>query len=498
MNYDAARLKAQKIPFSFLDSMNEFFRTAVEVHTFGYGEMFLYPYLPQLVQMLKAHNCRVSGITNGTRIGQKEVSWLVSSRYDQLTFSIDGATQETMKRLRGADLNKILQSLKMLKDEKERQGSDYPRIVVNFVAQKDNFRELPSFARTLIDLDIYFLGVNALHHFYGGEDTYSSFYREFCLGNAPRAEVEAVIKETSLLVQESGTSFRNYIDMNFEWREQSHDLSEPAIVCIEPASIELPSIQSPGIEPASAGEQTLPPRYCLFPWMTLYLAADMTTKVCCYMSAEENLGEFSSASDVSKIWEGPRLTEIRSYISSGRVHPACRVCVEHGSYLYYQAALEGIEDQLDGDCSIGFDPSEQGAEDYPNDDVLPAYEGCHDIANRNLIHGWAWDTCHPNRRIRVEILDGDNLVAVVRADRFRRDLLTEGKADGNCAFTYRVPASLRDGSSHSIRVRFAGTEQDLWETPKQIEGRNGPLTLVQIERRAISEMDLPEPATTCH
>jgi len=148
--------------------------------------------------------------------------------------------------------------------------------------------------------------------------------------------------------------------------------------------------------------------------------------------------------------------------------------------LSYQAALEGIEDQLDGDCPVGFDPFEQGTEDYPNDDVLPAYEGCHDIANRNIIHGWAWDKCHPYRRIHVEILDGDNLVAVVRADRFRQDLLTEGKADGNCAFTYRVPARLRDGNAHSIRVRVAGTEQDLWETPKQIEGRNGALTLVQI------------------
>lgn len=260
----------------------------------------------------------------------------------------------------------------------------------------------------------------------------------------------------------------------------------------EPVRIELVSIEPLRVEPASIEEPTLPPHYCLYPWMTLYLAADMTAKVCCYMSAEENLGEFSSACDVSKIWEGPKLTEIRSYISSGRVHPACRVCVEHGSFKSYQAALEAIEDTLDGDSPIDLDPSEQGMEDYPNDDVLPAYEGCHDIANRNVIHGWAWDTCHPDRRIRVEIVDGDQLVAVVRADRFRQDLLNEGKTDGNCAFTYRVPPSLRDGNSHSIRVRVAGTEQDLWETPKQIEGRNGTLTLVHIGSRATSEVDLRE------
>lgn len=78
----------------------------------------------------------------------------------------------------------------------------------------------------------------------------------------------------------------------------------------------------------------------------------------------------------------------------------------------------------------------------------------------------------------------------MRADRFRQDLLNEGKTDCNCAFTCRVPASLRDGNSHSIRVRVAGTEQDLWKTPKQIEGRNGTLILVHIGSRATSEVDL--------
>lgn len=297
MNYDLARLKAQKIPFSFLQLMNEFFQTAVEVHTFGYGEMFLYPELPQLVQILKSHNCRVSGITNGTRIGKKEISWLVKNRYDELIFSIDGATQETMERLRGANLNKILETLSLLKKEKDRLGSDIPKIVVNFVAQKDNFRELPLLARILIDLDIFFLGVNTLHHFYGAEDKYGKFYHKFCLSNAPRAEVEAVIDETRGLIEETGASFANYIDMDFEWRKQPLDITQPT-------SVEH-------IASARAEEKNLPPHYCLYPWMTLYLAADMTSKVCCYMSAEENLGNFSSGRDVSEIWHGPKLTEIR-------------------------------------------------------------------------------------------------------------------------------------------------------------------------------------------
>ena len=78
------------LPWPILSRMDEFFAAAVEVHTFGYGEMFLYPELAPLVTVLKNHGCRLSGITNGVLIRPADVVWLVACGYDQLTFSIDG------------------------------------------------------------------------------------------------------------------------------------------------------------------------------------------------------------------------------------------------------------------------------------------------------------------------------------------------------------------------------------------------------------------------
>lgn len=128
------------------------------------------------------------------------------------------------------------------------------------------------------------------------------------------------------------------------------------------------------IASAGAEEKNLPPHYCLYPWMTLYLAADMTSKVCCYMSAEENLGNFSSGRDVSEIWHGPKLTEIRNYIASGRVHPACRVCVEHGSYKSYESALKLLEDKLKDDSLVDIDALGPEINDFPEDRIAAAYE----------------------------------------------------------------------------------------------------------------------------
>ena len=72
-----------------------------------------------------------------------------------------------MEKLRGASLAKILRTLQLIHEEKQRRKSVFPEIVVNFVAQSDNYAELPELARLLAPLGIYFLGVNPLHHFFG-------------------------------------------------------------------------------------------------------------------------------------------------------------------------------------------------------------------------------------------------------------------------------------------------------------------------------------------
>jgi pyruvate-formate lyase-activating enzyme len=153
------------LSWPILARMEDFFAAAIEVHTFGYGEMFLYPELAPLVTVLKNHGCRTSGITNGMLIRPADVVWLVATGYDQLTFSIDGGTEATMEKLRGASLAKVLHVLELIHQEKERRKSEFPRIVVNFVAQNDNYHELPELARQLAPLSIWFMGVNPLHHF---------------------------------------------------------------------------------------------------------------------------------------------------------------------------------------------------------------------------------------------------------------------------------------------------------------------------------------------
>ncbi|MEK6324107.1 MAG: glycosyltransferase [Acidobacteriota bacterium] len=101
--------------------------------------------------------------------------------------------------------------------------------------------------------------------------------------------------------------------------------------------------------------------------------------------------------------------------------------------------------------------------------AAPNYEGYHDTATWDMIGGWVWDMNQPNIPLKVAIYDGDNLLAIVPADRFRKDLVDACKGRGFHAFNYPVPAHLKDGKPHLIRVKIAGTNFDLIYTPLEIK-----------------------------
>jgi phospholipid N-methyltransferase len=103
--------------------------------------------------------------------------------------------------------------------------------------------------------------------------------------------------------------------------------------------------------------------------------------------------------------------------------------------------------------------------------IEPVYEGNHDGADCNTISGWAWDMNKPDTPIYVDIYDGSTLLATLRADEFRQDLVEAGKGNGKHAFNYPVPLSLKDGKPHSILVRVLQTNFELASTPKQIHCR---------------------------
>jgi hypothetical protein len=132
----------------------------------------------------------------------------------------------------------------------------------------------------------------------------------------------------------------------------------------------------------------------------------------------------------------------------------------------------GLKDGQAHLISVGFASTKQGLINTPKTinctPASAAYEGFHDLADCNNIVGWAWDATQPNTPISVDIYSDNVLVMTVLANQFRQGLLDAGKGNGVHGFVFPVPGTLKDGQAHSIRVKFAGTNIDLFNTPKSI------------------------------
>jgi hypothetical protein len=100
-----------------------------------------------------------------------------------------------------------------------------------------------------------------------------------------------------------------------------------------------------------------------------------------------------------------------------------------------------------------------------------AMGGWLDGVTAEVIGGWAWDGNKPDSPVEVDIFDGDKKLATVVADVFREDLLKEKIGNGKHGFTYPTPGSLKDGKTHTIRARIAGTDTELTGSPKTFKSR---------------------------
>jgi hypothetical protein len=110
--------------------------------------------------------------------------------------------------------------------------------------------------------------------------------------------------------------------------------------------------------------------------------------------------------------------------------------------------------------------SAAAAGNEPGSFVPFTIEGYHDGADCDKIYGWAWDSATPNTPLSVDIFDGATKIATVAADQFRSDLA--GKGNGNHAFNYTTPNSLKNGQTHNITVKFTISQFPLTNTPKSL------------------------------
>ncbi|MBN9022505.1 MAG: glycosyltransferase [Rhizobiales bacterium] len=90
-----------------------------------------------------------------------------------------------------------------------------------------------------------------------------------------------------------------------------------------------------------------------------------------------------------------------------------------------------------------------------------------DISADGWLTGWALSANPARERATLAVSCDGKPIGSILADQFRQDL-AEALGDANCAFWFRLPESVRDGTPRTIAVHFADTGEPLANSPTEI------------------------------
>lgn len=240
---------------------------ALYLQLFFQGEPFLHRDLIPMIERARRRRLFVSVSTNALLLREETVRRLVASGLNRLIVSMDGASEESYRAYRvGGSLERVLETLELLRREKLRQGARRMKIVLQFLVTRQNEHEIPE-ARRIAARFGATLSLKSLQ-------VYSLASAERFL---PRDE-----------------RFRRY-----RTGEGRLDIKSP-----------------------------LPDR-CTYPWLRSVVTWDGTVVPCCFdKDATVPLGSLATDS-LASIWRGPSYRNFRMRILQSRKDVAmCRNCTE--------------------------------------------------------------------------------------------------------------------------------------------------------------------------
>jgi len=182
----------------FTRVVDEIGPSAVRIDFFNYGETFLHK---RAVEMCEHVKSRFPGVylytsTNGLAFDDEKARRLARSGIDEVTFSIDGATQASYERYRQRGrLDRALAAMRTMVDEKRATGRDVPFINWRYIlfTWNDSDEELDLARAMAADIGVDRLCWEITDHPEG------AFSRRFAPGSAGLARIRREVWDDSNL-----------------------------------------------------------------------------------------------------------------------------------------------------------------------------------------------------------------------------------------------------------------------------------------------------------
>jgi len=130
-----------------------------EIELSNYGEIFLNPDLPEIMQYAFEKKIQLTALTgaNFNSVSEKMLECLVKYRFKTLRISIDGATNPTYQTFRkGGDLDNVIRNIERVNHYKKLHHSNFPIMIWIFILFDHNLHEVPLARETAKKLDMLF------------------------------------------------------------------------------------------------------------------------------------------------------------------------------------------------------------------------------------------------------------------------------------------------------------------------------------------------------
>jgi len=280
----------------FKKIIDESCECGLQIVTIGsIGEPTMHKDLPKMLKYIQEKKINIELITNLSRPLNEDLIDAIR-RLDKLTISIDGATKETYEKIRvNANFERTISNLKEV--AKAKKDSQY--ITINYVIQKENYREIPKMIKLLDSIG----NINKLST--GFAHIGMDMGVRIQLNNDELDEFKNIIVPECEKYNEKQVIATNHLLKSAYWENNDIYSAQQKDKKVPQEIFQMP---------------------CYILWTNTFISPEGIFHPCCtfFKKKDYYLGDAKEQS-FKEIWNGKKYNELRKNFKKNK-HPSCRHC----------------------------------------------------------------------------------------------------------------------------------------------------------------------------
>lgn len=289
-----------------VDRVAPWFESLNQISLHGFGEPLYSPSTFKVISMLPERT-QIHFSSNLTPLKPEHLV-LFKEKKGLINVSLDAATAETYKLIRGANFEKVVENMRKI-----RQLSQMD-LYMNMTVMQMNKHEVPAFlelAATIGASRVIYIKLSESYDFVKTRKDFRFVYTEEHL----RADDIARMTE-QIESRKWPFAIDNYVGLKFY---PAH-IEEPAVPPRVPeAHVPAAHVPAAPADPAPSAPVSNEP-ICAYPWVNLFVKIDGSVRNCCH---QEPIGNLKTQT-LEEIWNSDLEQEIRAGVASKNLHAACQ------------------------------------------------------------------------------------------------------------------------------------------------------------------------------